>query len=112
MPPSHTVKGVGDAKDRDRLLIGCLESGATDYSTTTGIDISTNDFWPDQHFNAIRLTEGSGNIAIEMPNSGVMVLPFTVGAGVNEEHMRGYSMQKILKSALGTTFNGHIFPIF
>jgi hypothetical protein len=107
---THTVIGVGSAEKRDSLIVGCLPAGATNYAAATGINVSAADFWPDQHMVALILDAGSGNIAIEMPNGGTMTIPFTVSAGDSKEVLRGVCAQKILTA--GTTYSGHIWPLF
>lgn len=107
---THTVKGVGSADKRDFLMVGTLLEADTNYSAATGIDVSGADFFPDQHMVAVVLGAGSGNIAFELVNGGVMTLPFTVAAGESVIHMRGVLIQKILTT--GTTFDGAIWPLF
>lgn len=107
---THTVKGVDSSAKRDFLIVGCLPAGATDYAAATGIDVSVADFWPDQHMIGVVLDAGSGNIAFQLVNGGVMTVPFTVDAGDCRIDMRGVCIQKILTS--GTTFSGHIWPLF
>lgn len=110
-----TVKSVASNDLRNKLLIGTLpdgqlnSAGANIYSKTTGVDVSATDFFPDQEINQLILTEGAGNIALVFA-SGEAVLPFSVASGECKEVLRGMRIQQILSS--GTTFSGHIFPIF
>jgi hypothetical protein len=102
----------GRLHSRGKLIVGCplVESGV--YSATTGIDVSANDYGIDDMMHGIRLDAGAGNIAFEFENGGTMTLAFAVDSGKNEEFLRGYRIKKILKAASGTTYSGHIFPLF
>ena len=109
---THTINGVAYADKRDFLIVGGLQSGDTGYAAATGISLATADFCPDQHMVGLILDAGAGNIAFEMVNGSPMTIPFTVPTGYSEVVLKGLCMQKLLKAASGTTFNGHIWPLF
>lgn len=105
------MKSLIDIIRSDKFYQGCAKVEADVYSETTGISLATTDYeHPTLYITGLICAEGSGNIKIEMANGGTMVLPVTVDTGYFLEVLRGYSITKIFKT--GTTFSGHIFPIF
>jgi hypothetical protein len=95
----------------DKFYAGCGIHGVNDYSKETGISLATTDYEdPKLLMTGIICDGGSGNIKIEMANGGTMILPVTVDTGYFQEVLRGYAIKKIYRT--GTTFTGHIFPIF
>ena len=106
------ITGIARHDFKNFLIVGCPLAGTANYSTTSGINVSTEDFEPAPPILSLRVCAGSGNIAIEMLNGGVMVFPLTVDEGTSIEICRGHKISKVLKQADGTTFNGAIFPLF
>lgn len=105
------MKSLIDIIRSDKFYQGCGVNGENDYSESTGVDLSTTDYeHPTLYMTGIICDGGAGNIKIEMANGGTMILPVTVDAGYFQEVLRGYSITKIVRT--GTTFTGHIFPIF
>lgn len=119
MTISVNFEAGGRKNGKSSQYVDCLHAGDTDYDATTGIDISTNTFEPkDSDDNNVIMTgmvvtEGTGNIAIEMEMGGVMTPPVSVSA--EEGHRRildGYRIKKIFNVAGGTSFTGYIFPVW
>lgn len=105
------MKSLIDITMSDKFYQGCGINGVGGYSETTGVDLSTTDYeHPTLFMTGIICDGGDGNIKIEMANGGTMVLPVTVDSGYFQEVLRGYAINKIIRT--GTTFSGHIFPIF
>ena len=105
------MKSLIDITRSDKFYQGCGKDGVDNYSETTGISLASTDYeHPTLFMTGIICGAGSGNIKIEMANGGTMVLPVTVDSGYFQEVLRGYAINKIIRT--GTTFSGHIFPIF
>jgi hypothetical protein len=105
------MKSLIDIVRSDKYYTGCGVHGVDSYSETTGIDLSTTDYeHPKYYMTGILCDAGSGNIKLQMTNGGTMILPVTVDTGYFQEVLRGYAINKIIRT--GTTFTGHIFPIF
>lgn len=109
---ARDISPVETLKYRNELFVGCPVSGTTNYSVTTGINVSAADF--NEEFgscmNGLLLTAGSGNIALTLPNGGEMTIPFTVDAGKSSIELRGCKIKTVKSS--GTTFSGYIFPLY
>jgi len=111
MTVSADINSGGRKNGHSNQFVDCLHAGDTDYTATTGIDVSVNDFEPSEVFVGLILSEGTGNIAFEMEMGGVMTIPFAVSADeASARKMDGYRMAKILTS--GTTFTGNIWPVW
>lgn len=90
--------------------VDCPHDGDTDYAVATGWGKAA-DYTPAA--GAVRgllCDAGSGNIALTMQNGGEMTIPLTVGSGTFTEILRGAFIKTIKKT--GTTFDGHIWPMF
>ncbi len=107
-----TAGSVNTLPFRNVMIVGCPKDGDTQYSVTTGINIAAADYDPGYIMNALILTAGSGNIALELENGGAMTLPFTVDSGKCSIELWGVRIKKVKKAADGTTFTGYIFPQF
>lgn len=106
-----SAKSLIDITGSDKYYTGCGIHGVGGYSETTGISLASTDYeHPSLYMTGIICDGGSGNIKIEMANGGTMVIPVTVDTGYFLEVLRGYAINKIVRT--GTTFSGHIFPIF
>mgnify|MGYP003565290443 CR=1 FL=1 len=119
MTISVSFEAGGRKNGKSSQYVDCLHTGDTDYTATTGIDVSTTTFEPlDSDSNNVIMTgmiitEGSGNIAIEMEMGGVMTVAASVSA--EEGHRRvfdGFRIKKIFNVAGGTSFSGNIFPLW
>lgn len=108
----QNVTGISNIDYKNFLIVGCPKVGDTNYAAATGADVSSVEFRTLPPMIGLHMTEGSGNIAVEMLNGGKMILPITVAAGDSREVLRGHKINAILSTAEGTTFDGYIFPVF
>lgn len=111
---------LGERKfGKSTQIVDCLHYGDTDYTASTGLDISTNSFTPVNSDNknvimsGLLIGEGDGNIAVMLEGGGVMTLPFYVTAEQGcLSVLLGYRIKTIYNVAGGTTFSGKIWPIW
>lgn len=102
--------------ERKYLCVGTLKDGKKNtsdveiYSSTTGIDLSAYDFYPNHNMVGLILTAGTGAIPLILLNGGEIIITHTVAAASIEVFMKGVLIQQILKT--GYTFNGYVFPLF
>jgi hypothetical protein len=113
--PNVIVPKIDGVDQREILVVATLPDGQlnTDgeiiYSKTTGLVLSSKDFFPTHEMVGFILSAGTGNIPIKL-HAGEIVLTYTVDVGYIEVELKGFLIQQILSS--GYTYSGHIFPLF
>lgn len=104
------VQNIARSDFKSKLVVGCLHVGASNYSQSTGINVSAVDFEANVPIISLIVCAGSGNISIEYQNGGRLTIPVTVAVGSSMEILKGHLIKKIISGE--TTFNGAIFPLF
>jgi hypothetical protein len=102
----------GREMGQSTLIVDCPHNGDTNYSTSTGIDISSLDWEAlTKPIHSLELTAGTGNIHVMLEGGGRKILPFTVDDGDCRTVLSGQRIIRIYNKATGsTTFTGYIFP--